>query len=113
MPGKPFTADDVPNPEDPYGVSKAEAEQAITALAASSDIEFVIIRPVLVYGPGVKANFYKLLKWLNHRIPLPLGMVRNKRSLVALDNLVDLIVTCIEHPSAFLFRDLPAPSPAP
>lgn len=100
MPGKPFAANDVPNPVDPYGISKAETEHVLLDLAASSGLEVVIIRPVLVYGPGVKANFRSLIKWLNKGVPLPLGLIHNKRSLVALDNLVDLIVTCIYHPSA-------------
>jgi len=100
VPGKPFTADDVPNPVDPYGVSKAETEQALLGLAASTGLEIVIIRPVLVYGPGVKANFRSLMNWLSKRVPLPLGFVENKRSLVALDNLVGLILTCIDHPGA-------------
>jgi UDP-glucose 4-epimerase len=63
-------------------------------------MEVVIIRPVLVYGPGVKANFRSMMAWLNRGAPLPLGTITNKRSLVALDNLVDLIVTCIHHPCA-------------
>ena len=98
--GQPFTADDEPAPVDPYGVSKAETEQALLELAASTGLEVVIIRPVLVYGPGVKANFRSLIKWLNKGIPLPLRLIRNKRSLVALDNLVDLITICIDHPNA-------------
>ena len=98
--GKPFTADDVPNPVDPYGVSKAETEQALLELAASTGLEVVIIRPVLIYGPGVKANFGRLMQWVDRGVPLPLGLIRNKRSLVALDNLVDLIITCVEHPRA-------------
>ena len=97
---KPYTADDVPKPVDPYGVSKAETEQALLELADSTDLEVVIIRPVLVYGPGVKANFQSLMKWLSKGVPLPFGLIRNKRSLVALDNLVDLILTCIDHPGA-------------
>lgn len=100
LPGKPFTADDAPGPVDPYGVSKAETEQALLELAASTGLEVVIIRPVLVYGPGVKANFKSLMKWVNKGAPLPLGYIYNKRSLVALDNLVDLIIVCIEHPRA-------------
>ncbi len=100
IPGKPFTAADEPNPVDPYGVSKAEAEQALLGLAASTGLEVVIIRPVLVYGPGVKANFRSLMNWLNNSVPLPLGLIQNKRSLVALENLVDLIITCIDHPAA-------------
>lgn len=98
--GRPFTADDEPVPIDPYGISKAEAEKALLELAKSTGLEIVIIRPVLVYGPGVKANFRNLMKWLNMGVPLPLGLISNKRSLVALDNLVDLIVTCTEHPGA-------------
>lgn len=98
--GKPFTADDVPHPVDPYGISKAETETALLELAVSTGMEVVIIRPVLVYGPGVKANFQSLMRWVSKGIPLPLGLIRNKRSLVALDNLVDLILTCIDHPGA-------------
>ncbi|MFT6466233.1 UDP-glucose 4-epimerase family protein [Halopseudomonas sp.] len=98
--GKPFKANDVPAPADPYGISKMEAEQGLMALAKESDMEVVIIRPVLVYGPGVKANFRSMMNWLNKGIPLPLGRIHNKRSLVALDNLVDLIVTCTQHTAA-------------
>lgn len=98
--GKPYTADDTPAPSDPYGISKQEAEQGLLRLAAETGMEVVIIRPVLVYGPGVKANFLSMMKWLNKGIPLPLGAIHNKRSLVALDNLVDLIVTCLHHPGA-------------
>ncbi|WP_415258596.1 UDP-glucose 4-epimerase family protein [Thauera phenylacetica] len=98
--GQPFTADSSPNPIDPYGISKLEAEQRLIELAANSVMEIVIIRPVLVYGPGVKANFLNMMRWLYKGVPLPLGAIHNKRSLVALDNLVDLIVTCIDHPGA-------------
>lgn len=98
--GKPYTADDQPAPLDPYGVSKWEAEQALLALAAQTSMEVVIIRPVLVYGPGVKANFRSMMNWLNKGVPLPFGAIGNQRSLVALDNLVDLVVTCIDHPEA-------------
>ncbi|MOA03085.1 dTDP-4-dehydro-6-deoxyglucose reductase [compost metagenome] len=90
----------MPAPVDPYGISKLEAEQGLLALAAETGMEVVIIRPVLVYGPGVKANFRSMMSWLNKGIPLPFGAIANKRSLVALDNLVDLIVTCIDHPAA-------------
>jgi UDP-glucose 4-epimerase len=100
LPGHPFSADDLPAPVDPYGISKLEAEQALLRLAAEMQMEVVIIRPVLVYGPGVKANFRSMMAWLNRGAPLPLGTITNKRSLVALDNLVDLIVTCIHHPCA-------------
>lgn len=99
-PGKPFKADDQPNPLDPYGVSKYEAEEALKQLGRDTGMEIVIIRPTLVYGPGVKANFLSMLSWLNKGIPLPLGAIRNQRSLVAIDNLESLIVTCIDHPAA-------------
>ena len=97
---KPFQADDHLDPVDSYGISKLEAEQGLQQLAEETGIEVVIIRPPLVYGPGVKANFQTMMRWLNKGIPLPLGAIHNKRSLVALDNLVDLIVTCIDHPAA-------------
>ena len=98
--GKPYRADDIPSPVDPYGISKLEAEQGLQQLAKETGLEVVIIRPPLVYGSGVKANFQTMMRWLNKGIPLPLGALHNKRSLVALDNLVDLIVTCIDHPAA-------------
>ena len=100
VPGRPFTAQQAPAPIDPYGVSKWEAEQQLRKLSAETGMELVIIRPVLVYGPGVKANFLNMMKWLYKGVPLPLGAIHNKRSLVSLDNLVDLIVTCIDHPRA-------------
>lgn len=100
VPGAAYRADDVPAPVDPYGISKMEAEQGLRVLAAETGMEVVIIRPVLVYGPGVKANFLSMMRWLNKDVPLPFGAIYNKRSLVALDNLVDLIVTCIDHPAA-------------
>jgi nucleoside-diphosphate-sugar epimerase len=99
--GRPFTADDAPAPEDPYGVSKHEAEQALRQIAADTGMEVVIIRPPLVYGPSVKANFESMMRWLTRGVPLPLAAVtQNRRSLVALDNLVDLIVTCLNNPAA-------------
>ena len=99
--GQPFTADDVPSPEDPYGVSKYEAEQLLKQIAIETGMEVVIIRPPLVYGPGVKANFESMMRWVARGVPLPLAAVTdNRRSLVALDNLVDLIVTCLNHPAA-------------
>src|SRR5690554_2902252 len=97
---QPYTALDRPAPQDPYGVSKMEAEQRLREIAQQTGMEVVIIRPVLVYGPGVKANFRSMMNWLNKGVPLPLGAIHNKRSLVSLDNLVDLIVTCIDHPAA-------------
>lgn len=98
--GRPYTAEDRPAPGDPYGVSKMEAEQGLRALAARIGMEVVIIRPVLVYGPGVKANFLNMMRWLDKGLPLPFGAINNGRSLVALDNLVDLIITAATHPSA-------------
>lgn len=99
--GHPFTADDAPAPEDPYGVSKHEAEQALRQIAADTGMEVVIIRPPLVYGPGVKANFESMMRWLARGVPLPLAAVtQNRRSLVALDNLVDLIMVCLSHSAA-------------
>ncbi|MDR9425926.1 MAG: SDR family oxidoreductase [Marinobacter sp.] len=98
--GKPFTAEDVPAPEDPYGVSKLEAETGLHEIASETGMEVVIIRPPLVYGPGVKGNFASMIKLVEKGLPLPLGAIHNKRSLVALDNLVDLIITCIDHPAA-------------
>ena len=99
--GCPFTADDDPAPKDPYGVSKHEAEQVLREIVADTGMEVVIIRPPLVYGPGVKANFESMMRWLARGVPLPLTAVtQNLRSLVALENLVDLIVTCLSHPAA-------------
>ena len=98
--GLPFFADDIPAPLDPYGVSKTEAEQGLRKIAAETGMEVVIIRPPLVYGLGVKANFQTMMRWLARGVPLPLGAIHNRRSMVALDNLVDLILTCIDHPAA-------------
>lgn len=98
--GKPFKADDAPAPVDPYGVSKYEAEESLRQLSQETGMEVVIIRPPLVYGPGVKANFQSMMHWLSKGIPLPLGGINNQRSLVAIGNLSDLIVTCIDHPAA-------------
>lgn len=100
LPGCSFTADDMPAPVDAYAISKYEAEQALRELAGNTAMEFVIIRPPLVYGPGVKANFSSMMRWLDQAMPLPLGAIDNRRSLLALDNLVDLIIICIEHPAA-------------
>lgn len=99
-PGSPYSADDTPSPLDPYGVSKREAEEQLTLLGVRTGMEISIIRPVLVYGPGVKANFRNMMVWLDKGIPLPFGAIHNKRSLVALDNLVDLIIVCCSHPAA-------------
>jgi nucleoside-diphosphate-sugar epimerase len=100
QPGLAFTEADAPGPQDAYGKSKHEAEQGLLQLAADTGMEVVIIRSPLVYGPGVKANFAALMRAVQRGWPLPLGAVNNQRSLVALDNLVDFIVTCITHPQA-------------
>lgn len=99
--GGPYLAHDVPAPEDAYGISKAEAEAGLRLLSLETGMEVVIIRPPLVYGPGVKGNFSSLLRWVARGLPLPLGLLStNRRSLVGLDNLVDLILTCVDHPKA-------------
>ena len=98
--GRPFTSDDPFNPQDPYGVSKVEAEVGLQKLTEKSNMEVVIIRPPLVYGKGVKGNFEKLLKLTALPIPLPLGSIKNRRSLVSVENLVDLICICLEHEKA-------------
>ena len=97
---QPFTADAGPAPEDAYGVSKLEAELGLEQLANQTEMELVIIRPPLVYGPNVKGNFARLINYVKKGMPLPFGDIKNKRSLIALDNLVDLIICCIDHPAA-------------
>ncbi|MCW8995623.1 MAG: SDR family oxidoreductase, partial [Psychromonas sp.] len=99
--GFPFKPDDHFVPTDPYALSKYEAEVGLRKIAAATGMEVVIIRPPLVYGPGVKANFASMMKWASKGLPLPLGGIKdNKRSLVSVNNLVDLIITCIDHPNA-------------
>lgn len=110
MPGCPFTADDDPAPEDAYGRSKAEAEVQLKHVALETGMEIAIIRPPLIYGVGVKGNFANLVNWVNSGLPLPLGGARhNLRSFVSLDNLVDLILVCVDHLQAanrtFLISD--------
>ena len=97
---RPFTEDDTPAPIGVYAESKWEAEQGLLKVQSDTGIQVVILRPPLVYGPHAPGNFGSLVRWISKGVPLPLGAVHNKRSLVALDNLVDLIVTCIEHPAA-------------
>ncbi|MEO8600870.1 MAG: SDR family oxidoreductase [bacterium] len=97
---KLFTAFDEPAPLDSYGQSKLEAEIALRELSRDTGLEVVIIRPPLVYGPGVRANFLKLMQLVKMGVPLPLGAIHNRRSMVALDNLVDLLITCTHHPAA-------------
>lgn len=96
----PFRAGDAPAPVDPYGISKWEAESALHHVAAESNLEVVVVRPPLVYGPGVGGNFRSMIDIVRRGIPLPLGLVENRRSLVALPNLVDLLACCGTHPDA-------------
>jgi len=107
--GEPFKASDIINVTDPYALSKYEAEQGLLDLTRNTSMEVVIIRSPLVYGPGVKANFFTLLKWVRKGIPLPFGAVYNQRSFVAITNLVDFILLCMSHSKAsnevFLISD--------
>ena len=98
--GRLFSETGNPNPHNAYALSKWEAEQGLLRIAAETGMEVVIIRPPLVYGPNAPGNFGSLMRWLKRGVPLPLGAIHNQRSLVALDNLVDLIVTCLTHPAA-------------
>ena len=98
--GKPFRETDAPAPGDAYSHSKYETEEALMKFSEEQGMQIVIIRPPLVYGPGVKANFAALMRAVQRGIPLPLGAVHNLRSLVGLDNLVDFIITCVHHPAA-------------
>jgi len=101
LPNKPFKEEDQPNPSDPYSVSKFEAEVYLRSLFKGSDMDVIIIRPPLVYGPGVKANFAELIKWIERGFPIPLGCVKsNKRSFVSVANLVDFIRICLNHQKA-------------
>jgi nucleoside-diphosphate-sugar epimerase len=95
-----YTEADPPAPEDAYAMSKHEAELGLRKIAVETGMEVVIIRSPIVYGPGVKANFQTLIGAVARGIPLPLGAVHNRRSLVALDNLVDFILACLEHRAA-------------
>lgn len=100
-PGRPYTERDAPQPLDPYGVSKSEAETTLREIATTTGMPSVIVRPPLVYGPGVRANFLSMTRWVARGIPLPLGGVtENRRSLVALGNLVSLLRLTLEHPGA-------------
>ena len=105
----PYTEATAPAPADPYGLSKLEAEAALRAVAAGSAMDWVVLRSPLVYGPGVGANFLRLLKIARRGLPLPLGAVRNRRSLVFVGNLADAVVCCLGHPGAanrcFLVHD--------
>lgn len=96
---KPFGAEDKPAPIDAYGISKYEAELGLRAIAAATGIEVVVIRPPLLYGPNVKGNFLRLLHWIHRGVPLPFANADNRRSLLNVENLVDFVVRCIEHPA--------------
>lgn len=96
----PFQADDSPNPIDPYGISKFQAEQALLKMNEPGRFDVTIIRPCLIYGTGVKANFKSLVQLVKKGLPLPFGLVNNKRSIVSVDNLIDLIMTCTRKPQA-------------
>ena len=107
--GFPFRPDDNINVTDPYGLSKYEAEQGLLALAKNTSMEVVIIRPPLIYGPGVKANFLTMMGWVKKGVPLPFAAIHNKKSFIAIDNLVSFIIHCVDHPKAanevFLISD--------
>jgi len=99
--GQPFTAEMTPAPQDAYGQSKREAEAGLLHLGTQTGMDVVIVRPPLVYGPGVKANFARLMRWVASGWPLPLASVNtNRRSMVGIDNLIDLLVVCTQHPAA-------------
>lgn len=106
----PFSTLSPENPKDPYGVSKWEAEQLLSRVMTETGMEVSIIRPPLVYGPGVKANFLRLMQWIERGIPLPFGLIKNRRSLIFLGNLVDALLLVARHPSAkdrtYLVTDL-------
>jgi nucleoside-diphosphate-sugar epimerase len=98
--GKPFVEARPPSPQDAYGLSKLEAEQGLFNIAQETGMEVVVIRPPLVYGPGVKANFASMMQAIKRGLPLPLGAIHNQRSFVYVDNLVSLILRCVDHPAA-------------
>ncbi len=108
-PGNPFREDSPAHPEDPYAISKWEAEETLRAISAESGLEVVIVRPPLVYGPGVGGNFLRLIKLVDRAVPLPWPKSANRRSLIGIDNLADFMVRCVNHPKAagqsFLVRD--------
>jgi nucleoside-diphosphate-sugar epimerase len=98
--GRPFTEADEPAPTDPYAVSKWQAEQALHRIGLESGMEIVIVRPPLVYGPGVRANFHSLMRLVRWGWPLPLGSIRNRRSMIYVENLADALILCATHPAA-------------
>lgn len=98
--GQPYKEVDAPSPQDAYGLSKWEAEQQLSNVALETGMEVVVVRPPLIYGPGVKANFALLMRAVQHGLPIPLGAIENARSLIGLDNFVDFIYCCMTHPAA-------------
>jgi nucleoside-diphosphate-sugar epimerase len=98
--GQAYTSADIPQPQDSYGTSKWIAEQSLAQISTQTGMETVVVRPPLVYGPGVRANFLRLLRWVDRRRPLPLGSIHNRRSLVGVWNLCDLLVNVLENPAA-------------
>ncbi|MFI8726238.1 NAD-dependent epimerase/dehydratase family protein [Stutzerimonas kunmingensis] len=100
LPGKPFSEADAASPQDAYARSKWEAEQVAQAFCERHGMEWVVVRPPLVYGPGVRANFRRMMQALGRGLPLPVGALHNRRSLVALENLVDFLFCCVTHPMA-------------
>lgn len=97
---RPFTENDTPRPEDAYGISKQEAEQALAGVSAATGLEIAVLRPPLVYGPGVKGNFLRLMRLVARGLPLPLGAIRNQRSLIYVGNLADAITKAVDAPRA-------------
>jgi len=95
--GRPFTEGDLPAPQDPYAVTKWEAEEALRCVSAETGLEVVIIRPPLVYGPGVRANFLRLMRLVERGLPLPLPNTNNRRSLIGVENLADCLIRCVTH----------------
>ena len=95
-----FTHNDLPNPDDPYAISKFEAEKVLWEISAKTGLEIVVVRLPLVYGHGAKGNLIRLIKLINYGVPLPFGAVNNKRSLIGIDNLIDVLIQCIDHPDA-------------
>lgn len=104
-----FRATDAPRPKDEYAISKYEAEQSLAHIGKQTGLEVVIVRPPLLYGPGVRGNFLSLLEWVDRGVPLPFGSIRNSRSLLGLENFADFLAMCTRHPRAagetFLISD--------
>ena len=98
--GRHFTEGDPPDPQDPYAVSKWEAEETLRSVAAKTGLEVAIVRPPLVYGPGVRANFLRLMRLVERGVPLPLPDTKNRRSLIGVENLADFLAQCVSHPEA-------------